>query len=148
MEGRWNIIRNNRTINNKRKKNGNSLIEVQLFFLIIIVLISFQLVIVNHRYKELINREEILGNYINRENYISAGEGYIKEFIINNNIVSEEDFRNKINVNFTKQTSNCYELEYERNSNRFILTILSSRAKYYYNVVLMDMNHNLIELTY
>ncbi len=130
------------------KKNGNSLIEVQLFFLIIIVLISFQLVIVNHRYKELINREKIIGDYINRENYISEGEAYIKKLIIDKNITSEEDFKNKINGNFTKQISNFYELDYESSSNRFILTILPSKVRYYYKIALVLMEPNLIEITY
>lgn len=150
MEGWWNIIRNNRAINNKKKKKkrGHSLIEVQLLFVIIIVLTSLQLVIVNHRYKELINREEIIGDYIKRENYIFEGELYIKKLIIDNNILSVEDFRNKINDYFRIQTFDKYKLEYERDSNRFVLSTLPTGAKYYYKISLVLMEPNLTEITY
>lgn len=144
---KFRIFCNYNFINNKKKKKGNSLIEVQLFFLIIIVLISFQLVIVDHRYKELINREEIIENYINRENDVSASEIYIKEMIIENNILSEEDFKNKIKVCFKSKKFNIYELTYDQSENIFMLINHPSKSVFYYRLTFNSMIPNLTERT-
>ena len=106
------------------------------------------MVIVNHRYKELIKREEIIGSHIIRENDISAGERYIKELIVNNNILSEEEFKNQISNYFKVQILQTYILNYEKVSNRFILTNRSSRAIYYYKIDFKAVNPNLTEITY
>ncbi|WP_426349448.1 hypothetical protein ACPWSR_17180 [Alloiococcus sp. CFN-8] len=104
--------------------------------------------ITNHRYEELINREEIISDYINRENVISDGEVYIKDLIVKSGIISEGEFRSKIKDYYVTQTINPYTLTYNTGDDRFILTKSGSTIKYYYSLTLQNMNPNLTEITY